>query len=70
MATETGDLYLTEINPIPGSLAFYLWEATGIQFKQQISDAIDQAIKDAAVKRGYELDYATDIVEKFIKSST
>jgi D-alanine-D-alanine ligase len=37
MAAEDGNLYLTEINPIPGSLAFYLWEATGIQFKQQIT---------------------------------
>lgn len=69
MAAEDGNLYLTEINPIPGSLAFYLWEATGIQFKQQITDAIEQSIKDAATKRSYEIDYTTDIVEKFIKGS-
>ncbi len=69
MAAEDDNLYLTEINPIPGSLAFYLWEATGIQFKQQITDAIEQSIKDAATKRSYEIDYTTDIVEKFIKGS-
>lgn len=67
MAAEDGELYLTEVNPIPGSLAFYLWEATGITFKQQITDMLEQAVKDAQVKRSYELDYATDIVEKFVR---
>jgi len=68
MATETGELYLTEVNPIPGSLAFYLWEATGITFKEQITDLIEQSVKDMQATKGYELDYTTDIVEKFVKS--
>lgn len=68
MATEKGELFLTEINPIPGSLAFYLWEATGIAFKQQITDVLEQAVIDAQTKRKTELDYSTDIVEKFVKS--
>jgi D-alanine-D-alanine ligase len=33
-------LYLNEINSIPGSLAFYLWEATGIAF----DDLVDKLI--------------------------
>jgi D-alanine-D-alanine ligase len=33
-------LYLNEINSIPGSLAFYLWEATGIPF----DDLVDKLI--------------------------
>ncbi|MDE5553794.1 MAG: D-alanine--D-alanine ligase, partial [Muribaculaceae bacterium] len=28
----TRDIYVNEINTIPGSLSFYLWEATGISF--------------------------------------
>lgn len=68
MATEDGDLYLTEINPIPGSMAFYIWEASGVQFKQQITDLIEQGIADAREKRGYEMDYVSDIIEKFVKS--
>lgn len=68
MHTKNGDLYLTEINPIPGSMAFYLWEATGIAFKQQISDLIEQSVKDLQSMRSAEMDYRTDIIEKFVAS--
>lgn len=61
-------LYLTEINSIPGSMAFYLWEASGIQFKQQITDLIEQSIIDFDSSKGQTLDYSTDIIDKFIES--
>jgi len=66
MLTTEKKLYLTEVNPIPGSMAFYLWEASGIPFKQQISDLIEQAVRDASEVRAMDLDYKTDIVQKFI----
>lgn len=66
MLTTDKKLYLTEVNPIPGSMAFYLWEASGIPFKQQISDLIEQAVRDDSGMRAMDLDYKTDIVEKFI----
>ncbi|PJA15863.1 hypothetical protein CO112_04020 [Candidatus Dojkabacteria bacterium CG_4_9_14_3_um_filter_150_Dojkabacteria_WS6_41_13] len=68
MATESGELYLTEVNPIPGSLAFFLWEAKGITFREQITDLIEQSVKDAQVTKGHEIDYTTNILEKFGKS--
>lgn len=37
------ELYINEINMIPGSLAFYLWEPLGISF----SDMLDCMIEDA-----------------------
>ena len=67
MYTAKKKLYLTEINPIPGSMAFYLWEAAGISFKQQISDLIEQAIRDAEQAKIARLEYETDIIEKFVK---
>ena len=30
--TQTGKVYANEINTIPGSLSFYLWEATGLSY--------------------------------------
>ncbi len=62
------EVYVTEANPIPGSMAFYLWEASGVSFKDQISDALEQAVKDREEIAGKKLDYKTDIVEKFINS--
>ncbi len=32
--TETDTVYANEINTIPGSLAFYLWEASGVPYKE------------------------------------
>lgn len=68
MYTPTEELFLTEINPIPGSLAFYLWEAAGIQFKQQITDLIEQSIIDDEISRSRRIDYETDIVRKFVNN--
>lgn len=36
----TDEVYVNEINTIPGSLSFYLWEETGISF----SDLIDKLV--------------------------
>lgn len=70
MYVKTGsELYLTEVNPIPGSMAFYLWEASGISFTQQITDMIEQSIRDHQETKTLHLDYKTNIVEKFILTS-
>lgn len=68
MKTPDGTLYLTEINSIPGSMAFYLWEASGIPFKQQITDLIEEAVTAAQTASSMGLDYQSDIVEKFTRS--
>jgi D-alanine-D-alanine ligase len=39
-------IFLNEINTIPGSLSFYLWEATGLHF----SDLLDQLVQLALAK--------------------
>jgi D-alanine-D-alanine ligase len=69
MQDAKGALYLTEINPIPGSMAYYLWEASGIPFRTQISDLIEEAILDAKKKAAARLDYHSDIVERFVRGS-
>ncbi|KKQ95626.1 MAG: D-alanine-D-alanine ligase [Candidatus Woesebacteria bacterium GW2011_GWB1_43_14] len=59
-------IYVTEVNPIPGSMSYYLWEASGVSFREQITDLIDQAIADFSEKQSKRVDYRSDIVEKFI----
>ena len=41
----TNDIYVNEINTIPGSLSFYLWEATGIKFDELVDRLIAIAFK-------------------------
>ena len=43
--TDTDTVYANEINTIPGSLSFYLWEATGVSYKELINRLIDLAFK-------------------------
>lgn len=42
---DTRDVYVNEINTIPGSLSFYLWEATGLSFDKLMDNLVSLAIK-------------------------
>ena len=42
---ENGDIFVNEINTIPGSLSYYLWEETGITFQELIDKLISLALK-------------------------
>lgn len=43
MDDKTKEVYANEINTIPGSLAFYLWEATGVKYRELIDKLVDTA---------------------------
>lgn len=43
--TDTGKVYANEINTIPGSLAFYLWEPTGLKYTDMIDKLVEIAFK-------------------------
>ncbi|WP_438445274.1 D-alanine--D-alanine ligase family protein [Gorillibacterium sp. sgz5001074] len=45
--TVTGDVHINEINTIPGSLSFYLWEPSGKSFTQLTTQLIQLALKRA-----------------------
>ena len=41
----TDEIFVNEINTIPGSLSFYLWEATGVKFDELVDRLIAVAFK-------------------------
>lgn len=43
--TSDGKVYANEINTIPGSLAFYLWEATGLKYTDMIDRLVEIAFR-------------------------
>jgi len=59
----SGKTYITEINTIPGSLAFYLWENAGICYKQLIDRMISYAEKAHADKNSANYAYTSDILK-------
>ncbi len=42
---DTNNVYVNEINTIPGSLSFYLWEATGTSFDKLMDELVALALK-------------------------
>ena len=42
---KTDKVYVNEINTIPGALSYYLWEASGKTFEQELDEIIELAIK-------------------------
>ena len=59
---DTGKLYFNEINTIPGSLAFYLWEPLGISYKEQLDRMIKLALKRARTEEGITFSFDTNIL--------
>ena len=45
MDADNGNIYVNEINTIPGSLSFYLWEASGISFDKLMDRLVKLALK-------------------------
>lgn len=54
---STNGIYVNEINTIPGSLSFYLWEATDKNFNQLVNDLIDTAFKNYREKNNLTFSY-------------
>ncbi len=45
LLSESGELYVNEVNTIPGSLAFYLWEASGVGFAPLLEELVTEAVE-------------------------
>ncbi len=60
---ESEKLFITEINTIPGSLAFYLWENAGMPYRELIDRMIGCAEKAYADKNKTNYAYVSDILK-------
>lgn len=62
-------LYINEINTIPGSFAFYLWEASGLKYKDLLDELIQYAIKAYEDSSSSEYAYKSDILLNYGKGA-
>lgn len=60
--SQSGQLYVNEINTIPGSLAFYLWQYGGMEFDQLLDKMIWLAIKRKREKDSLTVTFDTNIL--------
>ncbi len=61
---STGETWLMEINTMPGSFAFYLWEATGMSFAELMEELIGIAIANHQAKSQLLFTFDSTILEK------
>jgi D-alanine-D-alanine ligase len=59
---EASQLYFNEINTLPGSLAFYLWEATGLPFDELVKRLVDTALERSRTRRGTVFTFAANLL--------
>lgn len=55
-------LYINEVNNIPGSLSYYLWEPKDIDYKQLLSQLIESAIKDKYLRQNKTTSYKSNVL--------
>lgn len=60
---DLGKVYLNEINTMPGSLAFYLWQEDGMSPRDVVNTLVEAAREAQAEKRRNSYDYRTGLVE-------
>ena len=59
---QTQELYITEINTIPGSLSFYLWEPCGVPYAMLIDEMVKYAMRAQRDKDDSNYAYTSDIL--------
>ena len=59
---DSDEIYLNEINTMPGSLAFYLWREDGMSAAQLVEQLVQYARDAHAEKRRNIYDYRTNLV--------
>ena len=59
---EEDKLYFNEINPIPGSLSFYLWEPVGVPYRELLDRMIELAMKRTRVEESLTFTFDTNIL--------
>ena len=62
---KNNKVYINEINSIPGSLAYYLWDAKDLDFTKVLDEMISIGIKDYKKRVSKTHSFETNILEGF-----
>lgn len=68
--SQTKEVYINEINTIPGSLSFYLWSEVGVEFDALCDELIRLAIKRQAMYDKRIVSYDSNVLASFASSGS
>ncbi|HAV15144.1 MAG TPA: D-alanine--D-alanine ligase [Candidatus Pacebacteria bacterium] len=60
----TEEFWINEINTIPGSMSFYLWQASGMPYSKLIDELVRVALERKKTQEGWTRSIATNILKK------
>lgn len=64
VSKDTGKIYINEINTIPGSVAFYLWEPKGYSFKNLITKMLEIAQEVDTMRKETVYSYDAELFKR------
>jgi len=59
---DSNEIFVNEINTIPGSLSFYLWEPVGLKYTDLLDKLIDLALKRQIEEKNITYEFNTNIL--------
>ena len=62
---DKNQLYVNEVNTIPGSMAYYLFESEGVSFTQLLNMMMDDILYKERVKKQRVLSYPTNLLANY-----
>ncbi len=65
MDSNTMELYVNEINTIPGSLSFYLWDKSGYNFTDLMDKLIEQSIQRQRRREKMVFSFETNLLDQY-----
>ena len=65
MNAETNEVFVNEINTIPGSLAFYLWQASGVSFTELMDQLVELALDRERERSRRTYSYDTNLLSTY-----
>ena len=64
MDNQSKEIFVNEINTIPGSLAFYLWEAAGMKYSEMLDKLISLAFSRQRKRENLRFEIDTNILSQ------
>lgn len=61
---KTNDVWINEINTLPGSLSFYLWEKSGLDIGELIDRLIDLGFERHKERKSLTFSFDSDLISK------
>ncbi len=65
MVDKKGSVFFNEINTMPGSLAFYLWDKSGYPFPKLVGRLVELAVEEWEKKRNLIHSFESNILSSF-----